>query len=253
MMIAKSRRHHFSADVCSNVQNKRCVIDRKGLPMIKQCVIWTVIAASVWAQEPADRVLQDYHRAIQSEVFSDYPNLSPEQIHRKMVDLGNACLLAHIEELHPRAVQRYMSLPELAGIKLEKLVRLGWCERKELLDGDVLRPELAKTPLDQVLVFFSPESLGTALQHRANPAAWWDPVTAARDMQKMLFLRMLDEDDLGEREHIGRYAPNLMYRMNSDAEHPVVAFFDGRELLALQLCCHVTGQYTLQSIKWVMM
>ncbi|VGO18028.1 hypothetical protein [Pontiella sulfatireligans] len=221
------------------------------MKMILMILILSGVTAR--AMEPADQVLQNYHAAIQVEIIENYPDFSRDQIHQKMIKLGNTHLLANKEKLHPRAVQRFQALPIFAPINLKKQTQLAWVERSSLLADGMLEPELAKRPMDQVLVFFSPESLGSELHRYSYAPAWWDALAAAKDMKKMIMRRGLDGDDISEREHVEQYAPDLVYRMNSDAERPIIAFFNGQELLVLELRYHTTGQYTLEAIKWVLL
>jgi len=204
------------------------------------------------AETPAEKALVQYYQADAKEITPNVQSLGIDGVLRKYDELGTKYLLANKEDLHKKAVEDYLKLPELKFAILEKQERIAWIESRQFRRGDAIEPGLAKTPLDQVVLFFAEYGYSIPPFDRTVLATlWWDPVKAARTIRELSFRRYLPPEDVEHRKFLEQYTAPMLFRLGKDGENPCVIFFDGQELFALDLIYLKEGIYALKALKWV--
>jgi hypothetical protein len=221
---------------------------------MKTLLLLPFFSSIVFAGSNADKILTEYYQAVSSEISQNTQSLGMDGVLEKYDELGKKYLLANKEDLHKKAVEDYLNLPELDFVVLEKQERIAWIQSSQFKKGNTIEPGLAKTPLDQVVLFFSESGYNIPPFDRTVLATlWWDPVKAARTIRELSFRRHLPPTDVEQRKFIEQYTPPMLFRLGKDGEHPCIAFFDGRELFALDLTYMKEGLYALAALKWVKM
>jgi hypothetical protein len=222
------------------------------LRKMKRLILLPLLTSWAFA-EPVDKILTDYYRAVATEIAKDPRSLGGmEGLLKKYEELGKEHLLKNKEALHKKAVADYLALPILEFAVLEKEERIAWIKASKFDDGKTVRPELAKTALDNVVLMFSESGYEIPPFNRTVfSTLWWSPVKAARTVRELSFRRHLEPKDVERRKFVEQHSPPLIFRIGDDGEKPCIVFFDGAELFALNLQYMEDGIYCVSALKWV--
>jgi hypothetical protein len=211
------------------------------------------LAAEQKQEQTADQVLVQYLRAVQQEVGRDPKSLGYEGALKRLHELGEKHLLANKAVLHRKASADYMKLDEFTAAKIGEQERIAWDSADNYQKGNTITPPNPEAnKLGSFIVMFIDGGYGIPPYGRHTQATtWWNPLTAARTLRALALKTLETDDALRKRGMLEGLVEPMVYRLSSDAEAPSIGFFDGKELLVLDLKYTEVGIYSLQGIRWV--
>jgi hypothetical protein len=223
--------------------------------LMKILVALQLLTSIAFGASEADTVLTNYYKAVAAQIGKDPRSLGGmDGVLKKYDELGQEFLLKNKDVLHRKAVADYLNLPALDFGALEEQERIVWKNASAFIDGDTVNVGAAKDDMDQTVLMFCEAGYGIPpFDQTVLATLWWDPQRAARTLRELILRRHLPPEDVERRKFVEQYSPPLVFRSGTNGEMPGIAFFDGKEIFAVELKHIDAGIYALAAIKWVRM
>jgi hypothetical protein len=192
-------------------------------------------AAISQEKEDADAILRAYVVDVAEKIGENPRALgSQDAILKKYQELGEKHLLANKEILHKKAATDYLKLDV-------------WSPPKNYVIKP--RPESAEA-LKEFEDIFSKGYGVPPYDYHVFATLWWDPQHAAKVLRELVTKRLFSRDDVERRKFLEQFVAPRVYRQNGDGEHPVICYFDGKELCVVKLAYTEIGIYALEKLEW---
>lgn len=191
--------------------------------------------ASAEELKAAEQILRGYMVAVADEIGGKLQELGgQEAVLKKFEELGKKHLLTNKDVLHKKAAADYLKLDVWTLGEKQKLVPTAKHDKSIQAFKDIFSGGHGIPPYD----------------YRTLTTKWWDPEFVAKTLRELLFRQAFEKGEVERRKFIEQYLVPRLYRQNDDIEKPLLAYFDGKELVVFSLKYTEIGIYALENIEW---